>query len=221
MPRSGRTTCTRLSRQVLAGILRPNGSRDATPGRSQEKPTKGGPRVVLRESTDGGRLPAWISRTCGCSRGGLAGGRRLTPAVRSSGDLETVTVQPGLLAARHVLGAGDSPWSRKGPTAKSAPGTRWGLSGVARPIGGQQTRRWADVRWPSCGSATRTAGCVNSGVSHQRLNALRTGSAGPGRTWWWPALAGSSGARVARRGRRAEQGRHGLVTVPADAPRGA
>ena len=54
---------------------------------------------------DGGALPAWFSRTIASLRaaGWLAG--TVTAGQAFGGDLETVTVHTGLLAARHVLGA--------------------------------------------------------------------------------------------------------------------
>ena len=54
---------------------------------------------------DGGALPAWFSRTCATLReaGWLAA--TVTTGQSFGGDLETVTVHTGLLAARHVLGA--------------------------------------------------------------------------------------------------------------------
>lgn len=78
---------------------------------------------------DGGALPAWFSRACAGLReaGWLAG----TVSVGQSfgGDLETVTVHTGLLAARHVLGAGVAVVAQ-GP-GNLGTGTRWGFSGVA------------------------------------------------------------------------------------------
>jgi Protein of unknown function (DUF3866) len=78
---------------------------------------------------DGGALPAWFSRTCAGLRkaGWLAG--TVTVGQAFGGDLETVTLHSGLLAARHVLGAELAVVSQ-GP-GNLGTGTRWGFSGVA------------------------------------------------------------------------------------------
>ena len=106
---------------VLAGILRPNGPGDRRLRRRR-------PRVVY-VMQDGGALPAWFSRTCAALReaGWLAA--TVTTGQSFGGDLETVTVHTGLLAARHVLGA-DVAVVAQGP-GNLGTGTRWGFSGVA------------------------------------------------------------------------------------------
>jgi Protein of unknown function (DUF3866) len=78
---------------------------------------------------DGGALPAWFSRTIASLReaGWLAG--TVTSGQAFGGDLETVTVHTGLLAARHVLGAQVTVVAQ-GP-GNLGSGTRWGFSGVA------------------------------------------------------------------------------------------
>lgn len=78
---------------------------------------------------DGGALPAWFSRTIAALRqaGWLAG--TVTAGQAFGGDLETVTVHTGLLAARHVLGAQVTVVAQ-GP-GNLGSGTRWGFSGVA------------------------------------------------------------------------------------------
>ena len=78
---------------------------------------------------DGGALPAWFSRTAAALRdaGWLAG--TITTGQSFGGDLETVTVHSGLLAARHVLGA-QLAVVAQGP-GNLGTGTRWGFSGVA------------------------------------------------------------------------------------------
>src|SRR5947207_1471245 len=78
---------------------------------------------------DGGALPAWFSRTIASLReaGWLAG--TVTAGQAFGGDLETVTVHTGLLAARHVLGAQVTVVAQ-GP-GNLGTGTRWGFSGVA------------------------------------------------------------------------------------------
>jgi hypothetical protein len=86
------------------------------------------PRVVY-VMLDGGALPAWFSRTIPALRaaGWLAG--TVTVGQAFGGDLEAVTLQSGLLAARHVLGAELAVVSQ-GP-GNLGTGTRWGFSGVA------------------------------------------------------------------------------------------
>jgi Protein of unknown function (DUF3866) len=78
---------------------------------------------------DGGALPAWFSRTVAGLR--AAGWLRGTVSTGQAfgGDLETVTVHTGLLAARHVLGA-EVIVVTQGP-GNLGTGTRWGFSGVA------------------------------------------------------------------------------------------
>ncbi len=78
---------------------------------------------------DGGALPAWFSRTIPALReaGWLTG--TVTVGQAFGGDLEAVTLQSGLLAARHVLGA-DLAVVSQGP-GNLGTGTKWGFSGVA------------------------------------------------------------------------------------------
>src|SRR5260370_40719841 len=100
------------------------------PGRSGvgSLPT-GPPARVVYVMQDGGALPAWFSRTCATLKdaGWLAA--TVTTGQSFGGDLETVTVHTGLLAARHVLGA-DITVVAQGP-GNLGTGTRWGFSGVA------------------------------------------------------------------------------------------
>ena len=78
---------------------------------------------------DGAALPAWFSRTAAALRdaGWLAA--TVTVGQAFGGDLESVTLHSGLLAARHVLGA-DLVVVSQGP-GNLGTGTRWGFSGVA------------------------------------------------------------------------------------------
>jgi Protein of unknown function (DUF3866) len=87
------------------------------------------PGTVAYVMLDGGALPAWFSRTAAALRdaGWLAG--TVTTGQSFGGDLESVTVHSGLLAARHVLGA-DLAVVAQGP-GNLGTGTRWGFSGVA------------------------------------------------------------------------------------------
>ena len=87
------------------------------------------PATTAYVMLDGGALPAWFSRACAGLReaGWLVG--TISVGQAFGGDLETVTVHTGLLAARHVLGA-DVAIVAQGP-GNLGTGTRWGLSGVA------------------------------------------------------------------------------------------
>jgi hypothetical protein len=79
--------------------------------------------------TDGGALPIWFSRTVAGLRaaGSLVG--TVTVGQAYGGDLETVTVHSGLLAAVHALDA-QIAVVVQGP-GNLGTGTRWGFSGVA------------------------------------------------------------------------------------------
>jgi Protein of unknown function (DUF3866) len=77
--------------------------------------------------TDGGALPAWYSRALAALAGELCG--TVSTGQAFGGDVETVTVHSGLLAARHVLGA-DIAIVSQGP-GNLGTGTPWGFSGVA------------------------------------------------------------------------------------------
>ncbi|MGL5858587.1 MAG: DUF3866 family protein [Angustibacter sp.] len=79
--------------------------------------------------TDGGALPAWLSRTVDIlrSNGWLAG--CVSTGQAFGGDLEAVSVHSGLLAARLIWDA-DVAVVAQGP-GNLGTGTRWGFSGVA------------------------------------------------------------------------------------------
>ena len=98
-------------------------------GRGSPALANSAPRRACYLMLDGGALPAWFSRTVGALResGWLAG--VVTTGQSFGGDLETVTVHTGLLAARHVLGA-DLIVVAQGP-GNLGTATRWGFSGVA------------------------------------------------------------------------------------------
>ena len=84
---------------------------------------------VVHVMLDGGALPAAFSRALGVLREeGLVAGC-VTTGQSFGGDLETVTVHSGLLAARHVLGA-EIAVVCQGP-GNLGTGTPWGFSGVA------------------------------------------------------------------------------------------
>lgn len=76
--------------------------------------------------TDGGALPLWYSRAVAALRPLLCG--TVTTGQAFGGDLESVTVHTGLLAARLVLGA-DVAIVTQGP-GNLGTGTPWGFSGV-------------------------------------------------------------------------------------------
>ncbi|MBV9593200.1 MAG: DUF3866 family protein, partial [Actinobacteria bacterium] len=82
---------------------------------------------VVYVLTDGGALPLWYSRTVAGLAPLLAG--TVTTGQAFGGDLESVTVHTGLLAARHVLHA-DVAVVSQGP-GNLGTGTPWGFSGVA------------------------------------------------------------------------------------------
>lgn len=87
-----------------------------------------GPELkVAYVMTDGGALVAWFSRTLSALTDRLVG--TVTVGQSVGGDLESVTVHTGLLAARHVLGA-DIAIVTQGP-GNLGTGTTWGFSGVA------------------------------------------------------------------------------------------
>jgi Protein of unknown function (DUF3866) len=195
---------------VLAGIFASERSGDDRPPAAGQL-QRAEPRVVY-VMQDGGALPAWFSRTCAVLReaGWLAA--TVTTGQSFGGDLETVTVHTGLLAARHVLGA-DIAVIAQGP-GNLGTGTRWGFSGVAAgdavnaaaALGGRPV---ASLRISDADPRMR-----HRGVSHHSLTAY--GRVALARAdVVVPALAGEFGARVAA-GAAALSGRHDLVTVPTD-----
>ena len=171
----------------------------------------GVPRVVY-VMQDGGALPAWFSRTCATLRqaGWLAA--TVTTGQSFGGDLETVTVHTGLLAARHVLGA-DIAVVAQGP-GNLGTGTRWGFSGVAageavNAVAALDGRPVASLRVSDADPRER-----HRGVSHHSLTAY--GRVALARAdVVVPALDGTFGALVAAGAARLS-GRHRIVTVPVD-----
>jgi hypothetical protein len=167
------------------------------------------PRVVY-VMQDGGALPAWFSRTCATLRdaGWLAAA--VTTGQSFGGDLETVTVHTGLLAARHVLGA-DVAVVAQGP-GNLGTGTRWGFSGVAageavNAIAALGGRPVASLRISDADPRER-----HRGVSHHSLTAY--GRVALARAdVVLPGLGGEFGARVAAAAAPLAV-RHELVTVP-------
>jgi len=167
---------------------------------------------VVYVMQDGGALPAWFSRTCAALKdaGWLAA--TVTTGQAFGGDLETVTVHTGLLAARHVLAA-DIAVVAQGP-GNLGSGTRWGFSGVAAgeavnaaaALGGRPV---ACLRVSEADPRER-----HRGISHHSLTAY--GRVALARAdVVVPGLPGRFGAQVAAEA--AELGtRHAIVTVPVD-----
>jgi len=191
---------------VLAGLFAET-ERAAVPGPG----SPGTPRVAY-VMQDGGALPAWFSRTCAELRdaGWLAA--VITTGQAFGGDLETVTVHTGLLAARHALGA-DVAIVTQGP-GNLGTGTRWGFSGVAAgeavnaaaALGGHPV---ACLRVSDADPRER-----HRGISHHSLTAY--GRVALARAdVVVPDLPGEFGRTVAAEAAPLG-GRHALVTVPVD-----
>ena len=168
-----------------------------------------GPRVAAYVMLDGGTLPAWFSRAAAGLReaGWLAG--TISTGQSFGGDLETVTVHTGLLAARHVLGA-EVAVVTQGP-GNLGTGTRWGFSGVAcgeavnaaAVLGGRPV---ASLRISEADPRQR-----HRGISHHSLTAYgRVALASADVVV--PALDGDLGAQVAAQAQQLAQ-RHRLVAV--------
>jgi len=161
---------------------------------------------------DGGALPAWFSRSCSGLRdaGWLAG--VVTTGQSFGGDLETVTLHTGLLAARHVLNASVAVVTQ-GP-GNLGTGTRWGYSGVAAgeavnaaaALGGRPV---ASLRVSQADPRSR-----HYGVSHHCLTAYGRVALAPADVVL-PALDGEF-AEVVTAGAAALADRHRIVTVPLD-----
>ena len=190
---------------VLAGLLTAERSGPDRPGSGEA------PRVVY-VMLDGGALPAWFSRSCAVLR--EAGWLAATVSTGQSfgGDLETVTVHSGLLAARHVLGA-DVAVIAQGP-GNLGTGTRWGFSGVAageavNAVAALGGRPVASLRISDADPRMR-----HRGVSHHSLTAY--GRVALARAdVVVPALAGDFGTRVAAEAAPLAA-RHEIVSVPVD-----
>jgi hypothetical protein len=187
---------------VLAGVF---DDAERTGGDSRR------PRVVY-VMQDGGALPAWFSRTCAALKdaGWLAA--TVTTGQAFGGDLETVTVHTGLLAARHVLTA-DIAVVAQGP-GNLGTGTRWGFSGVAageavNAVAALGGRPVACLRVSEADLRER-----HRGISHHSLTAY--GRVALARAdVVVPGLPGPFGAQVAAEAAGLGP-RHALVTVPVD-----
>jgi hypothetical protein len=187
---------------VLAGVF---DEAERTGGNSSR------PRVVY-VMQDGGALPAWFSRAAAALKDAGWLTATITTGQAFGGDLETVTVHTGLLAARHVLAA-DIAVVAQGP-GNLGTGTRWGFSGVAageavNAVAALRGRAVACLRVSEADARER-----HRGISHHSLTAY--GRVALARAdVVVPGLPGRFGAQVAAEA--AELGtRHAIVTVPVD-----
>jgi len=161
---------------------------------------------------DGGALPAWFSRTIASLRaaGWLAG--TVTAGQAFGGDLETVTVHTGLLAARHVLGA-EVTVVAQGP-GNLGSGTRWGFSGVAcgeavNAVAALGGRPVASLRISEADPRPRHRGISHHSLtSYGRVALARADVA-------VPELPGEFGEQVTAQAAPLGE-RHRLVPVPVD-----
>jgi len=170
------------------------------------------PPVAAYVMPDGGALPVWFSRACAGLReaGWLAG--TISVGQAYGGDLETVTLHTGLLAARHVLGA-DVAVVAQGP-GNLGTGTRWGFSGVAcgeavnavAVLGGRPV---ASLRISEADARDR-----HRGISHHSLTAYGRVALAPADVVV-PELDGEFGARVYAQAEQLSP-RHRLVRVRTD-----
>jgi hypothetical protein len=170
------------------------------------------PPVVAYVMLDGGALPAWFSRTCAGLREAGWLDAIVTAGQAFGGDIESVTVHTGLLAARHVLGA-QMAVVCQGP-GNLGTGTRWGFSGVAcgeavnavatlggLPVGALRISQ-ADPRQRHRGVSHHSLTCYGR-VALARADVVV------------PQLGGEFGAEVARQA--APLGaRHHIVSVSVD-----
>jgi hypothetical protein len=161
---------------------------------------------------DGGALPAWFSRTIAALReaGWLTG--TVTAGQAFGGDLETVTVHTGLLAARHVLGAQVTVVAQ-GP-GNLGSGTRWGFSGVAcgeavNAVAALGGRPVASLRISEADPRPRHRGISHHSLtSYGRVALARADVA-------VPELPGEFGKQVTAQAAPLGE-RHQLVSVPVD-----
>ena len=191
---------------VLAGLF------DWAERAGRGRPGSGDAPTVVYVMQDGGALPAWFSRTCAVLKdaGWLAA--TVTTGQSFGGDLETVTVHTGLLAARHVLGA-DVAVVAQGP-GNLGTGTRWGFSGVAAGEAVNAAATLAGHPVASLRVSDADPRERHRGVSHHSLTAY--GRVALARAdVVVPLLPGDFGARIVAEAARLD-GRHAVVTVPVD-----
>jgi len=191
---------------VLAGIF---DDAERTAGAGDEKSRR---PCVVYVMQDGGALPAWFSRTCAALKDAGWLTATVTTGQAFGGDLETVTVHTGLLAARHVAGA-DIAVVAQGP-GNLGTGTRWGYSGVAageavNAVAALGGRAVACLRLSEADPRER-----HRGISHHSLTAY--GRVALARAdVVVPGLPGRFGARVTAEA-AGLGARHAIVTVPVD-----
>ncbi|WP_422631867.1 DUF3866 family protein [Pseudokineococcus basanitobsidens] len=162
--------------------------------------------------TDGGALPAALSRAAAGLRAAGWLDAVVTTGQAFGGDHEAVTLHTGLLAARHVLAA-DLVVVAQGP-GNLGTGTRWGFSGVAcgeavnavATLGGRPV---ASLRVSGADARER-----HHGVSHHSLTAYGRVALARAEVVV-PLLDGDLGRRVLAQAEPLED-RHRLVRVPVD-----
>ncbi|RAY14176.1 DUF3866 domain-containing protein [Actinomadura craniellae] len=168
-----------------------------------------GTRVVY-VMPDGGALPAWFSMSIAQLTAAGALAATVTVGQAFGGDLETVTVHTGLLAARHVLDA-EAVILAQGP-GNLGTGTRWGFSGVAA---GEAVNAAAVLSGRPVASLRISEGDLRErhiGVSHHSLTAYGRVALAPADVVV-PELTGEFGARVREQARPLGE-RHRLVSTP-------
>ena len=183
-----------------------------------ERLAAAGPRMkVAYVMLDGGALPAWFSRTISVLSDIEWLAATITVGQAFGGDLEAVTLHTGLLAARHVVGAGLIVVAQ-GP-GNLGTGTKWGFSGVASGeavnaasvLGGRPV---ASLRISEADARAR-----HRGISHHSLTAY--GRVALARAdVVVPELPGKFGASVAEAAKPLAA-RHTLVAVSVEGLREA
>ncbi|MBB6172046.1 hypothetical protein HNR23_002106 [Nocardiopsis mwathae] len=167
---------------------------------------------VVYVMLDGGALPAAFSRSLADLRAAGLLAATVTVGQAFGGDLETVTVHTGLLAARHILGA-DIAIVAQGP-GNLGTGTPWGFSGVstgeavnaAAVLGGHAV---ASLRVSEADARER-----HRGVSHHSITAYGRVALAPADVVV-PQLPGAFGTRVRSEAAPLAE-RHLVVEVPID-----
>ncbi|RKS73402.1 uncharacterized protein DUF3866 [Actinomadura pelletieri DSM 43383] len=167
---------------------------------------------VVYVMPDGGALPSWFSMSLARLKDAGALAATVTVGQAFGGDLETVTVHTGLLAARLVLNA-DVAVVAQGP-GNLGTGTRWGFSGVTA---GEALNAASVLGGRPVGTLRVSQGDGRErhlGVSHHSLTAYgRVALAAADIPV--PELGGEFGARVAA-GAAPLGDRHRLVPVAVD-----
>ncbi|MCD0450097.1 DUF3866 family protein [Actinocorallia sp. API 0066] len=161
---------------------------------------------------DGGALPSWFSMSIAQLKAAGVLTACVTTGQAFGGDLETVTVHTGLLAAKHVLAA-DVAIVAQGP-GNLGTGTRWGFSGVTA---GEAVNAAATLNGRPVASLRVSSGDArerHQGVSHHSLTAYGRVALAPADIPV-PDLPGPFGAHVAQQA-AALAARHALHPTPLD-----